>query len=120
MFAVQWRLIFVIALTAGICSSYQLKHPKCKIPKQFHFTQEIQMVANRNIIEGGDTSHVETVAESFVGEPEGYLSSDLNSLGDTKKSRVIFYIALALAPCLFLVPFFLSRDFVPPTDSSPF
>jgi len=49
------------------------------------------------------------------GAPQGYLSSDLKSMGEGKQSRVLAYIALALVPCLFLVPFFLSRDFQPPT-----
>jgi hypothetical protein len=47
---------------------------------------------------------------------EGYLSSDFASIGDGKQLRVGLYIALALVPVLFLVPFFLSRDFVPPLD----
>eukprot|EP01038_Epipyxis_sp_PR26KG_P012199 gene12199-16342_t len=51
-----------------------------------------------------------------AGEPEGYISSDLSSIGDDKQLRVFLYIALALVPCLFLVPFYMSRDFVPPTD----
>ena len=45
--------------------------------------------------------------------PEGYIGTDLNSLGDGKQTRVLVYIILALLPCLLLVPFFLSRDFVP-------
>ncbi|KAJ1432620.1 hypothetical protein B484DRAFT_26915 [Ochromonadaceae sp. CCMP2298] len=48
--------------------------------------------------------------------PEGYLSSDFASIGDGKQMRVGLYIGLALVPVLFLVPFFLSRDFVPPMD----
>lgn len=50
--------------------------------------------------------------------PEGYLSADFNAVGDGKQIRVLVYIALALLPCLALIPFFLSRDFVPPTDPS--
>lgn len=48
--------------------------------------------------------------------PQGYLSPDFNSVGDGKQIRVLVYIVLALLPCIFLVPFFLSRDFVPPMD----
>lgn len=47
---------------------------------------------------------------------EGYVSSDIASIGSGKKIRVLLYIALALLPCLLLVPFFLNRDFVPPSD----
>ena len=49
--------------------------------------------------------------------PEGFLPTDFSSLGDAKQSRVLLYIALALLPCLALIPFFMSRDFVPPIDA---
>lgn len=52
---------------------------------------------------------------SDSSSPQGYLSSDMNKMEDGKQNRVLAYIGLALIPCLFLVPFFLSRDFVPPT-----
>ena len=55
------------------------------------------------------------ITASDSARPQGYLSSDLNKLEDGKQNRVLAYIGLALVPCLFLVPFFLSRDFVPPT-----
>lgn len=48
--------------------------------------------------------------------PEGYFNSDFNSLTEGKQTRVLLYIVVALLPCLFLVPFFMSRDFVPPID----
>jgi hypothetical protein len=51
-------------------------------------------------------------------KPEGYLSSDLTNLEDGKQLRVLIYIVLALLPCLFLIPFMMTRDFVPPTDPS--
>ncbi len=52
--------------------------------------------------------------------PEGYLSSDFSSIGDSKQIRVFIYIAFSLIPCLFLIPFFMSRDFVPPIDPEAF
>ena len=55
------------------------------------------------------------ITASDASAPQGYLNSDMSKMGDGKQSRVAAYIALALVPCLFLVPFFLSRDFVPPT-----
>ena len=57
-------------------------------------------------VEGGDLS----------GIPQGYMPSDLSTLDDGKQFRVLAYIALSLIPCLLLIPFFLSRDFVPPID----
>lgn len=45
--------------------------------------------------------------------PEGYISSDLSSINQGKQVRVLIYIALAILPCLFLIPFFLNRDFIP-------
>lgn len=70
--------------------------------------------------EGDGGSVPEQVASKFITAPEssapqGYLSSDMNKMEDGKQNRVLAYIGLALIPCLFLVPFFLSRDFVPPT-----
>ena len=50
--------------------------------------------------------------------PQGYLNADFSTIGDGKQLRVLVYIGLALVPVLFLVPFFMSRDFVPPTDPS--
>ena len=47
--------------------------------------------------------------------PDGYLNADIKKMAEGQKSRVMAYIGLALLPCLFLVPFFLSRDFSPPT-----
>ena len=67
----------------------------------------------------GESEFTETPAKfvtaSEANAPQGYLSSDMNKMEDGKQSRVLAYIALALVPCLMLVPFFLSRDFVPPT-----
>ena len=47
--------------------------------------------------------------------PDGYLNQDIKNMAGEQKSRVLAYIGLALLPCLFLVPFLLSRDFTPPT-----
>ena len=48
-------------------------------------------------------------------QPDGYLNQDIKKMAGEQKSRVLAYIGFALLPCLFLVPFFLSRDFTPPT-----
>ena len=48
--------------------------------------------------------------------PQGYMSSDLSSMEDGKKGRVVAYILIALLPCLGLIPFILNRDFVPPVE----
>ena len=73
----------------------------CKSDTNNHLENEIDMISQNN----------------KEKEPiQGYLSSDLNSLGDNKQWRVLLYIVLALLPCLFLIPFFMSRDFVPPID----
>lgn len=49
-------------------------------------------------------------------EIEGYINMDMKQLGkekDSKQTRVFLYILFALLPCLLLVPFMMSRDFVP-------
>lgn len=55
-------------------------------------------------------------ASKGSGNIEGFLNTDFNSINDGKQWRVFLYVALALVPCLFLIPFFMTRDFVPPTD----
>jgi len=52
------------------------------------------------------------IKEVYV-KMEGYLGTDLSSIGDGKKGRVLAYIFFALLPCLLLVPFMMSRDFIP-------
>lgn len=51
---------------------------------------------------------------------DGYLQTDIKKIGDGKQLRVLVYVSLALIPCLFLIPFFMSRDFVPPSDPEAF
>lgn len=53
-------------------------------------------------------------------EVDGYLNPDFKSLNEGKQFRVLLYVGLALIPCLLLVPFFMTRDFVPPTDPEAF
>lgn len=67
-----------------------------------------------------DNSGTDSKDSAVINEdkPEGYLNSDFSAIGDGKQFRVLLYIGLALIPCLLLVPFFLSRDFVPPVDPS--
>ena len=48
--------------------------------------------------------------------PQGYMSSSLSTMEDSKKGRVIAYIVIALLPCLGLIPFVMNRDFTPPVE----
>ena len=61
-------------------------------------------------------SVIATPTLADASKPQGYASSDLDALGEGKQLRALAYIGLALVPCLFLVPFFLARDFVPPVE----
>jgi len=79
------------------------------------------MCKNNNEIEDDDKIEIEfdlinADQNNKNGLTQGYLNTDIKKMGTEKKSRVLAYILLALLPCLFLVPFFMSRDFVPPTD----
>ena len=68
-----------------------------------------------------DEDNLNNAEETYTTKnisPDGYLNTDFNSIADGKKTRVLVYIVLALLPCLLLVPFFLSRDFIPPVDPS--
>lgn len=64
--------------------------------------------------EGDIDSKFITATDESV--PQGYLNPDVARIADGQKTRVFIYIGLALVPCLFLVPFFLSREFVPPVE----
>ncbi len=67
-----------------------------------------------DILNGSEFRDVKDPSESSsFSSVQGYLEPDMNKLSDDKQSRVLAYIALALAPCLLLIPFFMSRDFVP-------
>lgn len=44
---------------------------------------------------------------------QGYLNPDLTKMDESKMSRVVVYILVALLPTLLLIPFYLSRNFVP-------
>jgi hypothetical protein len=74
-----------------------------------HFSTPVDSDSNRQ-------EDMSPFVASPDSKPEGYMSSDLTSMEDGKQFRVLAYILIALLPCLLLVPFFLSRDFVPPTD----
>ena len=60
---------------------------------------------------------IEDLEKLRVADPsqpiEGYLNPDLSKMDDSKLSRVVVYILVALLPTLLLVPFYLSRNFVP-------
>lgn len=71
---------------------------------------------NENFSTDNSDFKVAPSSNSIDSRPEGYLPSDFSSIGDGKQTRVLLYIALALVPCIALIPFFLSRDFVPPID----
>ena len=74
-----------------------------------------------NVNDNDNNNSNDDIINSDIKKAEGYLGSDLSTLGNDKQSRVLLYISIALLPCLFLIPFFMSRDFVPPTDDvSPF
>jgi hypothetical protein len=62
-----------------------------------------------------DNSNTSLINENDI---KGYMSNDLATALSShgKQTRVLLYIVLALLPCLFLVPFFMSRDFIPPIE----
>jgi len=60
-----------------------------------------------------DDDKFKTFDMTSKSKPEGYANPDFKKIAEEQKSRVLAYIVLALVPVLFLVPFFLSRDFEP-------
>ena len=63
------------------------------------------------------SSEVEEMEKLKVADPsqpvQGYLNPDLTKMDESKMSRVVVYILVALLPTLLLIPFYLSRNFVP-------
>ena len=60
-----------------------------------------------------DDAKFQTFDMSSKKQPDGFQQTDIKKMAEGQKSRVLAYIVLALVPVLFLVPFFLSRDFEP-------
>lgn len=109
-------LVFVVVNVHGFTKFKSLKshHSMEMVGRRgcTHNFQRIRRLNNHDV----DSDNVGIDAK-IPDEIEGYLNSDISSLSSTKQQRVFLYIALALLPCLFLVPFFMSREFVPPTDA---
>ena len=63
------------------------------------------------------SSEMEKMEKLKVADPsqpvQGYLNPDLTKMDESKMSRVVVYILVALLPTLLLIPFYLSRNFVP-------
>jgi len=50
----------------------------------------------------------------FLSQGEGLAEGVLNpDFSDPKQTRVVLYIILSLLPVLFLIPFMISREFIP-------
>jgi hypothetical protein len=66
---------------------------------------------------GNEENGYDNMDKMKVADPQqpiqGYFNTDLNTMDDTKMSRVVAYIFIALLPCLLLVPFYMSRNFTP-------
>jgi hypothetical protein len=75
--------------------------------------QQMNEIDNDVVIK---TKVVANDASDVEGQVQGYRSGDIGELGGDKKTRVGLYIGLALVPVLTLVPFMMSRSFVPPID----
>ena len=104
-------LILLDVINGYLCSSSLIKIPLKKSLMNSNIILNINDNNNSN----------DDIINSDIKKAEGYLGSDLSTLDNDKQSRVLLYISIALLPCLFLIPFFMSRDFVPPTDDvSPF
>ena len=114
MLKAQYIILFFILYSSYI-SAFDVSNRK-SISKFSFQSRNYQ----RLFAEGENTNNkIETVSEEAVrkGDIQGFQSSDLKLLGEGKQLRVGLYIALALLPCLLLLPFFMSRDFVPSLDN---
>lgn len=122
------RNIFKIVLCfAIVCVSVQswqksgrnlMKHHKSNLSIYTEFSNAVRVTTHKSTTRNRLFDKKDSEENSDIA-PEGFLSSDFRTVGDGKQIRVIAYIVLSLIPCLFLVPFFLSRDFVPPSEFPP-
>lgn len=70
------------------------------------------------VVELGDDAVEETknkkAVAPFISQGEELAEGVLNpDLSDPKQARVIFYTLISLLPVLFLIPFMISREFIP-------
>lgn len=113
-------LILLMLLLINSSNGYMISSTKRIILSSNNMRLLKTMAINSNENDNNDNDSINTSSNDNT-KVEGYLGSDLSKLGNDKQSRVLFYIGIALLPCLFLIPFVMSRDFVPPTDDvSPF
>ena len=113
MLSTQYIVIFFI-LCSYYISAFDVSYRKSISKFSFKSRTYQRLLAEENT-----NNKIETVSEEAArkGDIQGFQSSDLKLLGEGKQLRVGLYIALALLPCLLLLPFFMSRDFVPPLDN---
>jgi hypothetical protein len=61
-----------------------------------------------------DESKTKKVVAPFISQGEELAEGVLNpDLSDPKQARVILYTLISLLPVLFLIPFMISREFIP-------
>lgn len=113
MLLLSFVLLSVLIITVVAFRTFVI--PQTKVIKSYASlsTQATLFAANFDDERSEDNTVYKFDASAAEQSPEGYLNPDFNTVGDGKQLRVLIYIALALLPCLFLIPFFLSRDFVP-------
>ena len=122
----EMRSLLLILLFIYFASTYAYHH-RCKMQRNLvssiNQQKKIGNLSKSQIFlqinEDSDSSNNAAKDEYMITKssaPQGYLNPDFNKVGDGKQIRVLVYIVLALLPCLFLIPFFMTRDFVPPTD----
>lgn len=125
-----WVLVlFLLVICMGLSNSFRLQSSG-KVWSYRAVNKSMRLPSINLLLSEKDTNNINesnsseelnangiTSSTNSSPSPEGYLPSDFNSLGDAKQTRVLLYIGLALLPCLALIPFFMSRDFVPPIDA---
>ena len=110
--------ILLLVQLVNVVNGYLCSISIVKFPSKKSLINSYTKLNNDN---DNDIGNDDNMVNLDLKKAEGYLGSDLSTLGNDKQSRVLLYISIALLPCLFLIPFFMSRDFVPPTDDvSPF
>ena len=111
LFLLFLHIAYILAFKAKNFGSKLLKSSiicKQNTPKIF-FKMNMKSLPDKDT----DEVNKEIYLEENNQRIEGYINMDLNKNDDGKQSRVFIYIVFAILPCLLLVPFMMSRNFVP-------
>ena len=128
-------LVVLLSLVAFSVRGFSIPKPKVSLPTNADVRQSVRLLASpetdetrtkaegSGVVELTDDEDGESLIKNEDGvTPSGPLFISQGELdpealnpdfSDAKQTRVLIYIILSLLPVLFLIPFMLSREFIP-------